>query len=172
MSEAPISGYTEAYDDDHDVPGEMLETMLTTIPRRPTLMVQPQTSVAEVIAQMNARGCGCALVVDAGALVGIFTERDVLKRVAAGRVDASTTPVAELMTRDPDTLPNDTTVAYALNRMTEEGYRHIPLLADDGRPVGLVGMRDIILWMVDLFPARVLNIPPAPKSFPSRAEGA
>ncbi len=168
---SPISGYSEAYDD-NDAPGEMLEMPLDKVPRRTPLMVAPKETVAAVIEQMNANSCGCVLVVEDGALVGIFTERDVLKQSGGRHRDLHATPVSEFMTRDPDTLPNDATVAYALNRMSEEGYRHVPLLDDDGSPVGVVGMRDIISWMVDLFPARILNIPAAPKSFPSAAEGA
>ena len=95
-----------------------------------------------------------------------------LTRIVGQSIDCDKTPVAELMTKNPDTLPNDASVAYALNRMSEEGYRHVPLLDDDGSPVGVVGMRDIIHWMAELYPARVLNIPPAPKSFPSTPEGA
>ena len=172
MAETSISGHTEAYDDDREDPGEMLEMPLSQVPRREPVMVAPDSSLNDVIAKLNDKACGCALVVDGGALVGIFTERDVLTRIVSQSIDCDKTPVAELMTRNPDTLPDDASVAYALNRMSEEGYRHVPLLDDDGSPVGVVGMRDIIHWMAELYPARVLNIPPAPKSFPSTPEGA
>jgi CBS domain-containing protein len=135
------------------------------------LAIPPATPVAEVIALMNESSTGCALVVDRGALVGIFTERDVLRKVA-GRTDSTALLVGEVMTRDPDTLPQTASVAFALNRMSVEGYRHIPLLDDDGAPVGVVGMRDIINWLVDLFPYQVLSVPPNPRSsYPRTPEG-
>jgi CBS domain-containing protein len=162
----------DAYDDEREHPGEMLEQHLADIPRREALIVGPKTAVARVIERMNALSVGCALVVDRDALVGIFTERDVLKKLAARGIDPYQVEVSDLMTADPDTLPESATVAFALNRMVVEGYRHIPILDDDGKPVGVVAMRDIIHWMVELYPNKVLNVPPVPSSFPRTPEGA
>lgn len=161
----------DSYDDDREAAGEMLEAELGAIPRRDMVAVAPNETVANVVAKLNAARRGCALVVDDGALVGIFTERDALQRVLGEEVDVGARPVSEVMTANPDSLPHDTTVAFALNRMSVEGYRHIPLLDEDGSPIGVVGMRDIINWMVDLFPERVLNVPPVPSSFPKKREG-
>jgi len=70
-----------------------------------------------------------------GKLVGIFTERDVLLRVAGHAIDLEQAKVAELMTRDPVTLPADAGVAFALNKMLVEGFRHITVRrALSGRP--------------------------------------
>ena len=132
----------------------------------------PPKTWLKSIAQMNEMSVGCALVVDGGALVGIFTERDVLKKVASETFDQSKAAVRDLMTPSPDTLPDDATVAFALNRMSVEGYRHIPILDEDGAPAGVVGMRDIINWMVEIYPNKVLTVPPAPSSFPRKPEGA
>lgn len=161
-----------AYEDDSEKPGEILESPLGEVPRRKTLEVQPDAKVAEVIQTMNEASCGCALVVENGRLVGIFTERDVLTKVAGAGADAASVIVRDLMTASPDTLPQEATVAFALNRMSVEGYRHIPIIDDDGKPVGVVGMRDIIDWMVETYPDRILNVPPTPSSFPSTPEGA
>jgi len=61
---------------------------------------------------------GCALVVEEGRLVGILTERDLLMRLAGRPIDLARTPVGEYMTHDPVTLPADSSVAFALNRMS------------------------------------------------------
>jgi CBS domain-containing protein len=161
-----------AYHDDSEPPGEYLDMSLGEVPRRRPVEVAPHTAVSEVIAAMNEHSMGCALVVDDGLLIGIFTERDVLRKVAGSGKDPKRIFVRDLMTRDPDTLPQDATIAYALNRMSVEGYRHIPIIDDDGKPVGVVGMRDIIHWLVETYPDRVLNVPPVPSSFPTKPEGA
>jgi CBS domain-containing protein len=150
----------------------VLDSALGSVPRARLLTVAPDAPVIDVIREMNERSGGCALVVQHGALVGIFTERDVLRKVAASGMDTRMTPVSEVMTARPDTLPVDATVAYALNRMAVEGYRHIPLVDAGARPVGVVGMRDIIAWLVETFPAEALNVPPAPSSHPRTREGA
>ena len=161
----------DSYDDDRQAAGEILEAELGAIPRRDMLTVASTESVDAVISKLNAARIGCALVVDHGVLVGIFTERDVLQRIAGESVDTAALPVCEVMTANPDSLPHDSTIAFALNIMSVEGYRHIPLVAEDGAPVGVVGMRDIINWMVDVFPERVLNVPPVPSSYPKTREG-
>jgi CBS domain-containing protein len=172
MDEGPNSTeHVDAYHDDREEPGEILEQPLAKVPRRETLLVASSEPVGEVITKMNESGHGCALVMEGDRLVGIFTERDVLKKMAGRGMDASKVVVQELMSRDPHTLPEDASVAFALNRMSVEGYRHIPLVDDDGSPVGVVGMRDIINWMVELYPNRVLNVPPEPSSYPTKAEG-
>jgi CBS domain-containing protein len=155
-----------------DLLHDTLEMPLGDVPRRELLTVSPTTPIGEVIRDMNDRSIGCALIVDDGKLVGIFTERDVLRKVVAAQNDIRSFPVCEVMTARPDVLPAEATVAFALNRMSVEGYRHIPLVDEDGKPVGVVGMRDIINWIVELRPQDVLNIPPAPSSRAASREGA
>ncbi|PYM09256.1 MAG: hypothetical protein DMD82_00785 [Candidatus Rokuibacteriota bacterium] len=64
------------------------------------------------------------------------------------------------MTRDPEALSPRDRVAYALNRMSVAGYRTIPLIDADKRPIGVATVTDFIRWLVDLFPEAVLNIRP------------
>ncbi len=161
-----------AYEDDREKAGEILDAPLGEVPRRDITRVRPEQKVSEVIALMNRERAGCALVVDDDRLLGIFTERDVLTKIAGTATDPASVAVREVMTPEPDTLPHDASVAFALNRMSVEGYRHIPIVDHDGRPVGVVGMRDIIHWMVEMYPDRVHNVPPVPSSFPRKPEGA
>ena len=77
------------------------------------------------------------------------------------------------MTPDPECLTPGDRIAYALNKMSVGGFRHIPLVDEDGRPVGVVAMRNIVDFVVDLFPGEVLNLPPSPGLSISRErEGA
>jgi CBS domain-containing protein len=172
MTDPLASDQNDSYDDDRESPGEILDTALGDVPRRKAVLVEPNTKVAQVISLMNEKRTGCALVVDdGGRLVGIFTERDILQKMAGTAMSADSIIVKELMTPRPDTLPEDASVAFAINRMSVEGYRHIPILDEEGRALGVIGMRDILNWMADSFPERILNQPPIPSSFPRKPEG-
>lgn len=124
--------------------------------------VTASTSIRRAVELMNERIVGCVLVVENGRLSGIFTERDVLTRVVTLGIDVDATPVGEVMTRDPECLTLDDGIAYALNLMSENGFRHIPLIDGDGRPTGLLAMRNVVDYIVDLFPNEVRNLPPSP----------
>jgi CBS domain-containing protein len=117
--------------------------------------------VQEAIERMLAGRQTGVLVVDAaGRLVGIFTERDVLTRVAGQGRDARRTSLAEVMTRDPEALGPGARVAYAVHSMSVAGYRTVPLVDGEGRPIGVVTVSDVIRWLAGLFPEAVLNLPP------------
>lgn len=135
--------------------------------------VQPETSVAEAMQTMTAAHVGCVLVVEHERLVGIFTERDVLTKVATQAVDAAHLPVRACMTPEPLALtPNDTLV-YALHAMGLEGYRHVPLVDEHGRPLAMVSIRTIIDTLMATFPQHLLNLPPSPAhERPRTMEGA
>ena len=94
----------------------------------------------EAVRRMHDNGTDCVLVVDGGRLVGIFTDRDAVLKVAGRELKAR--PIAELMTHDPVVVRHDDTVAVAINKMAVGGFRHIPIV-EDGRPTGLVSARDV-----------------------------
>src|SRR5437867_11195164 len=108
---------------------------------------------------MQSRRRPCVLVCDGRKVVGIFTERDLLNRLNLGAVDY-TAPVDSVMTPEPRTLSHDDGVADAIRLMTEEGYRHIPLVDAAGLGVGLLSARDILAYIAEHFPTEVLNLPP------------
>lgn len=96
------------------------------------LAVTPATSATEVINQMKQARLGCALVLDDGKLVGIFTERDLLGKLTGRGAQPLTTPVSELMSANPEVLLETDSVAAALNKMSLGRYRHIPVQKSDG----------------------------------------
>jgi len=101
------------------------------------------------------------LITDAaGRLTGIFTERDVLTRVVGKDLDARRTPLAGVMTRSPEALTARDRVAYAIHCMGVSGFRTIPLVDPEGRPIGVVTVSDVIRWLANLFPEAVLNLRP------------
>jgi CBS domain-containing protein len=96
------------------------------------LGVAPDTSALEVIKRMKAAGLGCALVMDEGKLVGIFTERDLLNKLTGKNGSSPDTAVKDLMSANPETLNESDSVATALNKMSMGRYRHIPVKKADG----------------------------------------
>ncbi len=103
--------------------------------------VEPTATIAEAATLMGEHRVGSALVLEGGRLVGILTERDVLRALAA-HFDAARQPVAQWMTRDPTTIGPDATVRDALELMLARGFRHLPVVEDD-RVVGMVSIRDL-----------------------------
>lgn len=98
-------------------------------------------TVAEAATVMGERKVGSALVIDEGQLVGIFTERDIVRALSQD-FDAPGHPITHWMTRDPATISPETTIQEALDMMLMRGFRHLPVL-DGTTPVGMVSMRDL-----------------------------
>ncbi|HEY6421210.1 MAG TPA: CBS domain-containing protein [Candidatus Binataceae bacterium] len=155
-----------------DLESVLFSETLSDASQTPAIVLEADTSLAEAIRQMRENRRGCILLVREGKLAGIFTERDVLMKIAGNAIDLESTPVADYMTSDPETLPADSSVAYALNKMAVEGFRHIPLVDADQSPIGVVSMRDLIEYITGFYQKDVLNLPPHPRATPRSREGA
>jgi CBS domain-containing protein len=164
------SEFEEEYADERRVRGAILTEPISGLRPRAPVLASPDTPVGEVVRQMNKGSSGCVLVVESGRLAGIFTERDLL-RLVERETNPTLLPVGKVMTRDPETLRPHDGIALALNKMTEGGYRHVPLVDDESRPVGVVSMRDIVRFIVSLFPDAVLTTPPDPHAVPEEYGG-
>jgi|SRR5689334_10651763 CBS domain-containing protein len=112
---------------------EIMQTALVTSP--------PEASVLDVAQLLTRRRVGACLVMDGGALAGIFTERDLLHVVAAGD-DVRDRRVADVMTRDVSMAPPDADVLWAAETMRDQGVRHLPV-GEGGHVVGIVSIRDL-----------------------------
>jgi CBS domain-containing protein len=112
----------------------------TVMERKKVLLSAPDTSVSDAAKQMAKKNVGAVMVVDDKRLVGIFTERDVVFRVVAKGLDARTTKLADVMTRDPQTTNPEDTYGRALLLMHENGFRHVPVI-ENGEPIGIVSSR-------------------------------
>jgi CBS domain-containing protein len=133
--------------------------------------VAPQQTVAAAVALMREKKVGCILVMDGERVVGIFTERDLLRKVlAAGR--PLSLPVADFMTRNPVTVHPKEPIGLAIRRMEEGGYRHLPVIDEAGRPVGVLSVKRIVHYLVEHYQPTVYNLPPDPAAVPHEAEGA
>jgi CBS domain-containing protein len=108
---------------------------------RSLLTVEPGLGLKAVAERMVAKDVGAVLVIDNGSLVGILTERDILRAVAGGLTDE--TLVSDWMTRDPETMDPDETTQTAAVLMIHGGFRHMPIV-DGDEVVGMLSIRDLM----------------------------
>jgi CBS domain-containing protein len=137
----------------------------------PPLRVEPGQTVADAVALMRENRVGCVLVCSEQRLVGIFTERDLMRRVLAPGKPL-TASVGECMTRDPVVVHPKEPVSAAIRRMEEGGYRHLPVVDETGRPVGILSVKRIVHYLVEHYSPTVYNQPPDPAVVPHAPEGA
>jgi len=130
------------------VQDRLIEDTLAALGTHAPVEVDANTSLAKAIRQMNAHNIGCVMVTDDDdRLVGIFTERDVLMRVAGLVDDLAGTPVSRYMTPNPVAVHADLPIAHALHLMSVHGFRHLPLVDANHRPVGIVSFRDVVHYL-------------------------
>lgn len=141
---------------------ELLEEPCEILDPAKPICVSPDTMVADAIQGMADRNHGCVIVEENGVLVGIFTERDVVRRVFGRGIDPHKTAVRAVMTRDPEAVSFADSIATVLNKMTVGGFRHVPLVDLQRRPVGIVSIKDVVEYFVERFPKHVLNVAPDP----------
>lgn len=111
--------------------------------RKKLLIASPETSVRDAAKLMAKAKVSAVLVLENERLVGIFTERDAVSRVIAKDRDVKTTRLVDVMTASPKTISPDKTFGYALLLMHENGFRHVPVVAND-RVVGMVSARNAL----------------------------
>jgi CBS domain-containing protein len=131
----------------------------------PPVTVSPNTTIRAAIAHMQDGSFGCVLVVDPenGTLAGIFTERDLLVKIAGKKLDWDVQLVRDFMTPDPETLCEGANLAFVLNRMTSGGFRHVPIVDADRKPLCVVSVRDVMRYICSFFEKEVENLPPRPE---------
>lgn len=130
----------------NDVERSLVTHPISVLCPRAPIVVSPATTARSAIAQMAEHGIGCLLVEEGANLVGIFTERDVLNKIA-GDARALDQPVARFMTRNPATVTRKDSIAFALQTMDLGGYRHLPIVNSAGIAIGLLSVRDILRFL-------------------------
>jgi len=115
---------------------------LHDIMTKDVVAIAPHTPVAEAASGMMKARVGSALVMQGAMLMGIVTERDVLRAAASGS-DLRTSPVSEWMTKDAETAGPDLDSEEAARIMLSRGFRHLPV-TDGGRVTGIVSLRDVL----------------------------
>src|SRR6059036_901094 len=136
-------------DELQQVRGALLDDTIATLAPAEPICLPPTATVEDAIARMLERR-----------LTGILTERDVLMRVAGAVRDPRRTALRDVMTPNPVALTAHDRVAYAVHCMSVAGFRTVPLVDTERRPIGIVTVSDVIHWLAQLFPEAVLNLPP------------
>ncbi|MGH7374317.1 MAG: CBS domain-containing protein [Candidatus Rokuibacteriota bacterium] len=161
-----MSEFHDEYSESLDAEFRKLEDALLSdevrllAPSEP-IRLPPDASVADAVTRMvDNHRAGVVIVDPAGRLVGIFTERDLLTRVVRQGRELGRTQLAEVMTVDPEALTPDDRVCFAINRMHNAGYRTVPLVDGDHRPIGVVTVNDVVGWLARVFPEAILNLRP------------
>jgi CBS domain-containing protein len=127
----------------------LMEDAVSTINPHKPVTVKPTTTVRLAVQTMLEHNVGAVLVVgDANKLIGIFSERDVLLKVAGLRDQYEELPVSHFMTSDPETVAPHDKLAFALHKMDGGGYRHLPVVVQ-GKPTGIISVRDILKYVTD-----------------------
>ena len=145
------------------------ETVAHAHPAEP-LCIEPTVSVGDAIHVLREHRTGAVLVTTEGKLVGIFTERDALKLMAAG-ADFSQ-PLETVMVRNPETISCEATVGEAIEKMAKGKYRRLPIVDAEGRPQGICKVATILHYLAEHFPKVIYTLPPAPHSNQQEREGA
>jgi len=159
-----------------DVGRMLLLTPVSEVMRRTRpVTLSTHATVARAVELMVKKKVSAVMVVEPRAprrLAGIFTERDFLLRSATlrglGRVQ-----LKKVMTREPETLRTKDSVAYAIEKMSVGRFRHVPVVDEEGAPVGMITTRDLVDLIVELCPEEILNLPPEPElAFHPERDGA
>ena len=128
----------------------LMEDPVGGLCRQRPIVVSPTATIRQAVQIMLGPGVGALLVVDdAGQLVGIFSERDLLTKLPTDNPSYGDLPVSQFMTADPETIGTGDSLAFALHKMNVGGYRHLPVIKD-GRPQGVISVRDLLRHIVTL----------------------
>lgn len=122
---------------------------LSKIAVRPVISAHPRATVLDVCRTMVEHKVGAIVMLDEGQLVGIFSERDVVRRVAAEGRNPESTLVAEVMTTKVTTVTESTSAQTALELMHHGAFRHLPMVDAAGRVIGMLSVRDLLRHRVD-----------------------
>lgn len=138
----------------------------------PPLCVQKTTKLAEAIELMKQHSVGAVMVLEGERLTGILSERDILGKVLGTDVDLNHTIVEQYMTSNPEVLTLDDAIAYAIHTMHIGGFRHVPLVDKNQRPVGILSVKDVNKYIVSLIAEPILTLPPDPhRQYEPRIDG-
>ncbi len=138
-------------------------------PEKP-LLVGPQDTLRSVLELLKESDHGSVLVRQKEKLVGIFTERDILRLMAKGS-DLEVT-MEEVMIRNVVTIREDESVKTAITKMSAGGYRRLPVVDAELRPIGILKVASVLHYLVEHVPAAIYNLPPAPHHATQEREGA
>jgi CBS domain-containing protein len=140
----------------------LVATPVAHLPARPFARVDAGDAMWKVVDEMKSKGRGAVLIEEDGALVGIFTERDLVSRLDHSDILWSHVVVRDVMTPHPTVIRPHESLAEALRRLIQGRRRHLPIVDEHGKVQGLLSIRDILAHVASKFPEDMVNLPPNP----------
>ena len=144
---------------------------LSTLTQEKFIVLNEQATLREAIDNIQRYHIGCILLEKDHKITGIFTERDIVQNIVGNRHNLEKECVADYMTKSPDVLYSQDPIAFALNKMISGGYRHIPIVDKEEKPIGIITMQDIINHLGDYFFDDIVNLPHTPLRDQTQREG-
>lgn len=145
----PLTQFDLAQPENHVERTVMFE-QVSSLKHNPPVTIHQKATVGETVAKMLETNVGAILIVDdAGLLVGIFSERDLLKKVVGIVSDYGKLPITQFMTPRPESVSTTDTLNFVLQKMDAGGYRHVPVL-EYGKPVSIISARDMLKFLTRL----------------------
>ena len=141
-----------------------LKDPVSSLDLRKSICTSGDTSIAACLQLMKDERIGCLLITEDEKLVGIFTERDIIRRIVGKNLSHEDIDVQDYMTSDPDTLMADAPLAFALNYMVVGGYRHVPIVDENNKPQYCLSIKDIVKHIGNHYFSEIANLPPTPKN--------
>ena len=135
------------------------------------ICIDGSETVRAAVALMRDKEFGAICVTQAGQLVGILTERDIIMVLGAQK-DLLGTQVSKVMTPNPIALMKDDPIIHVMHNMQVGGYRHVPVVDEDGKPLSIVSIKDVVRYILNFFQRDVYNVTPEPFRGPVSREGA
>lgn len=159
---------------DHDQSCDLRESLVSTKVSEVTLTMRPTLSPGDTVnaaaSAMRDFSHGSAVIVENEKLVGIFTERDLLRFIGQGGDMGSL--LSDVMTTNPVTASTGDSLFDAIKSMDTGGYRRLPVIDDQGRPVGILDVKDVTHFIVELFPEAVYTSAAHAQLIARQSEGA
>ena len=135
------------------------------------ILKKEDASIKSVIESMQTSHSSCILIIKNNKITGIFTERDVVTKIVARNIDLKNEKIYDYMTSNPEILQSDDSIAFALNKMVEGGFRHVPIVHSQSRDIFVISMQDIINSIGNYYFDDIINLPPKPLRTTSQREG-
>jgi len=135
---------------ENSVERSVMFDQVSTLKQNPPVTIGQSATIGDAMALMLSTNVGAILIVnDAGLLVGIFSERDLLKKIVGNVADYANLPITQFMTPRPESVSTTDTLNFVLQKMDAGGYRHVPVL-EDGKPVSIISARDMLRFVTRL----------------------
>lgn len=125
----------------------IIEEPVSKLDLPPLLVCKAEDQVADVIEVMKSKKLGCVVVQEKQFPLGIFTERDIVMKVVSRAADPKKLTVRGIMTSPVETVKSSDSIAFALNKMSIGGYRHVPIVDEEGRVTGVISVRNILQYL-------------------------